>query len=330
MCLHLHHLVMPRRIAALPLCGASDLARHFQASRRQRQRRTARRLVHRASRIRRIHGPLEHGAIRNPHGAIMRQLPAEAALAGPDIEITRVHGRAAQLAGVDVKPVAANRTRRHEGIARYHGHGTRNILVSIAMLAAPTVAIAGIVGLIEHARQHAAFQMRVAGVGILQVVAAGVIRRSIHFVVTQRHPAHARRVARIDVTSGARAYPGHERRRKHRAMPVTGTGHPAPAFVPMHPAAVVAGREAPGRIVYPGPAPGTDPAPVAETVRRPVQRHALRHPHRSVERIDHPVAVTVELFVTHDVTRHIARRTRIVLASIAALGPQVQAVGGAR
>src|SRR5690606_25224889 len=62
-------------------------------------------------------------------------------------------------------------------------------------------------------------------------------------------PVHAR---------AAVAEEHHQRRRIHRARRHA-PGHPGPARAHHRPAAVVEGREAPGRIVDPGPAPGIDP-----------------------------------------------------------------------
>ena len=55
----------------------------------------------------------------------------------------------------------------------------------------------------------------------------------------------------------------------------------------------------------------------------------LRYPHRTVQRIDDPITITIEFFVADNFARHVTRRTRIVFTPITILGPQIQAVGGA-
>ena len=55
----------------------------------------------------------------------------------------------------------------------------------------------------------------------------------------------------------------------------------------------------------------------------------LRYPHRTVQRIDDPITITIEFLIADNVARHVTRRTRIVFTPITLLGPQIQAVGGA-
>ena len=93
---------------------------------------------------------------------------------------------------------------------------------------------------------------------------------------SQREPGHANAAADRDRQTGARsAHKGHQRGsvyrpRHHRA------GHPDPAATVVGPAAVVEGREAPGSIVHPRPAPRLHPRPVPIAVRRPTGIHARR------------------------------------------------------
>src|SRR5258708_34056002 len=73
---------------------------------------------------------------------------------------------------------------------------------------------------------------------------------------------------------------------------------PAPPASEIIPAAVVVGRETPGRIVNPGPAPRADPVPIAGAVRSPVNRNFARIPNEAVFRFIAPIAVTIQIAVT--------------------------------
>ena len=63
-------------------------------------------------------------------------------------------------------------------------------------------------------------------------------------------------------------------------------------------------------------------------VRRPVDDHDLRHPHRTVDGIDGPVTVAIEFLVADHIARHVAGGSRFVLTVIAVFSPQIQTVGG--
>src|SRR5262249_54235367 len=86
------------------------------------------------------------------------------------------------------------------------------------------------------------------------------------------------------------------------------------------------GREAPGRVVHPGPAPGRDPHPVAVAVRRPSGDRGVREPHRAVFGNRPPAAVFIEILVAHHVVRHVAGRLRALPPRIAVAAPAVEIV----
>ena len=125
--------------------------------------------------------------------------------------------------------------------------------------------------------------------------------------------------------AGVAADEGNQRWRVHRPRGQL-PGHPAPARADLRPAAVMEGCKAPGRVIYPGPAPGRYPAPVAGAVGRPVDRHGARHPHGAVGRVLAPVAVVVELLVADHFTRHVARRHRLVFQPVALVRPGIEAI----
>ncbi len=74
-------------------------------------------------------------------------------------------------------------------------------------------------------------------------------------------------------------------------------GHPGPAVVNPGPAAVMRGREPPGHIVDPSPAPGCQPAPMAVAVGRPALRDHIRIPDLAVALGLFPDAICIERVV---------------------------------
>ncbi len=158
---------------------------------------------------------------------------------------------------------------------------------------------------------------------------AGRIDRAIRLARREREPRHARRADRdIDAPAYAAAAAAHEgdqggcvdRPRRHR------TGHPAPRRAHIGPAAIVERREAPRRIVDPGPAPRSDPGPVAGAIWRPADRHGTRYPYRAVAVFFAPRAVLVQRFVAGHLAADVARGDRSILTRIARFGPAVERV----
>ena len=169
-------------------------------------------------------------------------------------------------------------------------------------------------------------------VHVVHVARAHPVGRPKSFVWRQREPAQARlgrrSLAERDVPVHATAvtpHKGDQRRCVHRARRQAAR-HPAPARANLSPAAVVKRCKAPGCVVNPGPAPGRNPAPVADPVRGPVNGHGSRQPHGAVGRILAPVAVAIELLVTDGFAGNIASRDRLVFAAIPLQRPEIKAV----
>src|SRR5262249_29004471 len=84
-------------------------------------------------------------------------------------------------------------------------------------------------------------------------------------------------------------------------------------------------------IVDPGPAPGVDPDPVAEVVRRPSSGDGARGPNRAVVGVVAPGAVGVEVFVADHVAGDVTGGDLGVgLVAVAGLAPAIEIVGRGR
>ena len=258
------------------------------------------------------HAPRRRGAaIVRCHRAPRRRLRAARAFGCGDGH----HRCALRQAAAHVDRGTRHRLAAHQRVARHHGHAVGHTLVAVHD------------GLARHRDLPAA-------AGRAVVHAFGVARRvavpgHVHLARRQRHPAH-RRAADVDGDADTRrADPGHQRRRIHRAAHV-GARVPGPAVAPEDPAAVVEGREAPGRVVDPGPAPGADPGPAAVAVRRPVGLHRDRHPHGAVLGVAFPAAVAVQFLGAGHLGRHVAVGGAALVAAVLARHPVAELVVGQR
>ena len=163
---------------------------------------------------------------------------------------------------------------------------------------------------------------------VLHVDHAQVARRvavdgNVDLARPQREPADRRADGHAEA---GRAEPGHQGGRIDRTRH-DHAGDPAPVPAHHHPAAVVQRREAPRRFVDPGPAPGTDPDPAAEAVRRPGRRHTAREPHRPVVGDRAPVAVLVEQLDAGGFARNVGGAADRLFPRLAGGDPLVEAVG---
>ena len=201
----------------------------------------------------------------------------------------------------------AHGTRRSKRIARHRSHGARHALIDVATFRS---LIADALAIINIPFDVAATQVGVGLIGRAQVVTAGVERWFVHFVVSKWHPTDfgwllmvLATAVTVAISSGvAITTPCDQGWRKHGTVFFAFARRPAPTMTRVHPAAIVAGRKAPGFVIDPGPTPRADPIPVAEPIGRPIDGHALRHPERPVLRIDHPVAVAIQLFIADHIS----------------------------
>src|SRR5690606_31346533 len=105
---------------------------------------------------------------------------------------------------------------------------------------------------------------RVATIDVGEVITRAAVPRHVDVAWAEREPAH--RAAAGDAhAEAAAADKGDQGRGVDRAH-VARSGDPAPAAADVGPASVMEGREAPGGVVDPGPAPRIDPRPVTVAV----------------------------------------------------------------
>src|SRR5262249_14685094 len=112
----------------------------------------------------------------------------------------------------------------------------------------------------------------IRNIHVTQVAGAHRIFRNINLARRKRHPAMRPAILRPVSAAAVPIRPRHEPRRKYRA-PVTRAWNPTPTVAQIGPTTVMERRESPGVIVDPRPAPGADPVPAAEAVRRPAVAH---------------------------------------------------------
>ena len=144
-------------------------------------------------------------------------------------------------------------------------------------------------------------------IDITHVTVAGLVRRDISLTRPQRDPADRTlgiavpRVALAAANRDSDAQKGDQRRRVNGSFATLLLGafrrYPAPARAFPHPAAIVERRKAPGRVVDPGPAPGSNITPMAIAIRHPRRCHR-RVPNPSILRARRPGADSVQSITT--------------------------------
>src|SRR5579864_7126498 len=125
--------------------------------------------------------------------------------------------------------------------------------------------------------------------------------------------------------SRAAAHEAYERRRPHRTHHHR-SRHPEPPAVHECPTSIVEGRESPGLIFHPGPAPRPNIGPVSEAVRSPAYDDRARTPARAITRHIAPVAVFVEIFISGHLARNIVGRVGAIFTVVALKRPVVEII----
>ena len=290
-------------------------------------------------------------AIRGRHGRVARRddralsergrrmvggvaQPAGEALAHRrDARRARRDVRIAPLLRIDVLREVRDRLAVHEGGRRYGRDRVRRAEIDVRVVDVGDVR--HVHGLVHVDVVH--HDVLVHAVVVARAPAAPA--RMPALARAEREPRAARRGGPADREADAPVEPAaassaderdQRRRIDGRLADHDRARHPRPAVVDIRPAAVVIRREAPRRIIDPGPAPRRLPDPVPVVIGRPVGRRVVRHPYGAVARVVAPRAVRVEVLVAGDVARHVTGRHRAVLGRVAIRGPLVERVVGGR
>lgn len=86
------------------------------------------------------------------------------------------------------------------------------------------------------------------------------------------------------------------------------------------------GRKAPGRVIYPCPAPGFYPSPLAVAVGRPIVYRNPWIPDGTIVGVLIPVAIRIQLLISGDAWRHIPRRCGALVQGVARSHPLIKGV----
>ena len=159
---------------------------------------------------------------------------------------------------------------------------------------------------------------RVGDIDAIEIDRTGVISRHVDLARPEREPGYS-------ASHRAAANPRHQggridRTHRHR------TRHPAPIPVHISPAPVVKRRKSPGRVVHPGPAPRIHPDPMAVVIGRPSIGSAVGNPYGAVIGRVAPGSILVQVLISDQLARDIARRRRLVVALVAARAPGIHLI----
>jgi hypothetical protein len=154
----------------------------------------------------------------------------------------------------------------------------------MGVMCVSVVKIVGVVNDIDVANE------RIANVDALSEPVPATEPRMERFAKTQREPADSETYSEPE----ASAEKTNERRTIDRRTE-DWARVPAPPAADITPAAVMKWSKAPGRVIYPSPAPRAYVAPIPIAVRRPVGSNLRRVPDRTVVAVLAPGAVVIEI-----------------------------------
>ncbi|PYU39418.1 MAG: hypothetical protein DMG53_24570 [Acidobacteria bacterium] len=239
--------------------------------------------------------------------------------------------RRGYFALIDLDHVSSDRLRRGEILLRCGGYPIRRRLVHILDVRNVFVNHHVVVVIVYDGVVH----RRIGDVHVCHVSAAYVIGRHEDLTRPKWEPGHADSTASSDADAYAEVWsanPGDKRRSVNRTHigdtddRARRAWHPTPNSGDRHPAAVMERRKTPGSIIYPSPAPGRNPHPVAVAIRRPTDNDGVGEPNGAVLGHRAPASVVVEVFVANHIGRDVARGLRAIFAAVAVTAPVVEVV----
>lgn len=184
------------------------------------------------------------------------------------------HSRSLQRSRSDVRGPAIDRLAIHERVARGRSDRARFMCVPVV-----EIVVIKVIQCI-YVRNP-----RIRDIYVAEIIPARVIPGTERFAPAQREPADSAAPAATKTETNPKPKSATKKTDEGRSIEwprVNGTGAPAPTATYKRPASVVIRREAPGRIVHPGPAPWANPVPIAIAIRRPADCYRAGIPNRPV------------------------------------------------
>src|SRR6266404_2070597 len=184
---------------------------------------------------------------------------------------SRIDLRGLNFTAIHPHHVVSDRLRRREILLRRGSYAIRRGLVHVPDVGDVFVDDDGVVVIVHHGGVY----RRVGDVHVVDVGAAHAIRGHVDFTRRKREPGHADSTAAAHPDANAEvrpADPGDQSGGVYRAYISDAydctrrTRYPAPNSADRNPTAVVKWRKAPGSVIYPCPAPGRNPHPVAVAI----------------------------------------------------------------
>ncbi|PYT47146.1 MAG: hypothetical protein DMG47_02490 [Acidobacteria bacterium] len=243
----------------------------------------------------------------------------------------RIDLRRLKFPAINLHHVLSDRLSRRKCFVRSDGDSVRGSLVHVSDVGDILVDDDVVVVVVDNDVVH----RRVGNIDVCNVGAADAIRRHVDFTRRKREPGHADSTAATDSDAHAEvrpADPGDESRGVNRAHvghthDCAGRArHPAPHAADDNPAAVMEGSKSPGLIINPGPAPRGNPNPMPVAIRSPTDNSGVWKPNVAIFGNGAPASVLIEVFVTNDIGRNIARGLRVIFAPVTVTAPAVEVV----
>src|SRR5450432_694236 len=209
------------------------------------------------------------------------------------------HGSRSDLLGIDRDRGTVHGLGAGESLLRNSGDSAADVAVGVIDVGDGCCFVVNDRGVVDVG-DGGVVDRCIANVDAVYVFAADAIRGDVNFPGRKREPA--------DVGTEAASTAAADE--NHQSGGVDGangdrSSHPTPAIVDVDPASIMERGIAPGSVIDPRPSPRGDPIPVSIVVGSPVGGDAIGEPDVTVFGVVAPVAVVVEVVVTHHVMRDV-------------------------
>lgn len=186
------------------------------------------------------------------------------------------HRSSPKIIGLQPERGSPRRLAAHKGVVRHNSHRARDIAICI---------------------------VEVLHIDVVHSCLVRAVRGDIRLMRTKRKPSNAVARGLVGTPSGA-SNECYERGRVNQAAHVS-PRHPHPCIAAIRPPAVMERGKPPRGIVDPGPAPGINPGPMPESIRRPPHNRHRRRPDGPQGRVDCPASILVKVFDPIEIPGHV-------------------------